>query len=83
MAKTKTAISIPRSLFNEVTRLARKMHISRSELFAKAAADFIKRQKNRDILHRLNEVYAAPDGKEKGWQVRAKNRHRDLVGEEW
>ena len=83
MAKTKTAISIQRSLFKDVTRLAHKMQISRSELFARAAEDFIKGQKSRDILRRLNEVYAEPDRKERQWQLRARNRHRDLVGEEW
>ncbi len=83
MAKMKTAISIKESLFREVDVLAHKMHISRSDLFTKAVEDFIKRQQNVEILHRLNKVYDEPDEKERKWHSQTKARHRRLVEGEW
>lgn len=38
--------------------MAKRLGISRSELYAKAVRDFVDRLRRADITERLNEVYA-------------------------
>lgn len=54
----KTAISIDDGLLHEADETARLMGLSRSRLFALAVVDFLKRQRDEQMLARLNEVYA-------------------------
>ena len=58
----KTAISIADGLLQEADETARRMGLSRSRLFAVAVGDFLQRQRQEQMLLRLNEVYA--EGKE-------------------
>ena len=39
---TKTAISIPKSLFNAAEKFAKELDISRSELYTKAIKEFLE-----------------------------------------
>ena len=55
----KTAISIDDGLLREADKTARLMGLSRSRLFAVAVGDFLQRQRRKEMLQRLNEVYAA------------------------
>lgn len=57
MANIKTAISIPKNLFEATSQLAEELNVSRSHLFAMAIQDFIERRKNRALLAQINEVY--------------------------
>ena len=57
----KTAISIPDSLFTAAEQLAKRLGISRSELYQRAVSLFIKANKNTGITEALNDVYAAGD----------------------
>ena len=54
----KTAISIPDPVFRAAESLARRLKVSRSELYAKAVAEFVARHRRSQITQRLNEVYA-------------------------
>jgi metal-responsive CopG/Arc/MetJ family transcriptional regulator len=54
----KTAVSLPDDLFQMAETTARRLRVSRSELYAKAIAAFLKQQDGRAITERLNEVYA-------------------------
>jgi len=54
----KTAISIDDGLLREVDETARRMAVSRSRLFALAVGDFLQRQRQDQMLLRLNEVYS-------------------------
>ncbi len=84
MAKVKTAISIQESLFKDADILARKMRVSRSQLFARAVGDFVQKQQNRQFLEQLNMAYDdAPDPEERKWQGRAGSRQRKLVEGQW
>ncbi len=58
----KTAISIDGGLLQEADETARRMGLSRSRLFSLAVGDFLRRQRQEQMLLRLNEVYA--DGME-------------------
>jgi len=54
----KTAISIDDALLRDADETARLMGLSRSRLFARAVSDFLRRQREEQMLLRLNEVYA-------------------------
>jgi len=54
----KTAISMDDGLLQEADETARLMGLSRSRLFALAVGDFLQRQRQEQMLLRLNEVYA-------------------------
>jgi metal-responsive CopG/Arc/MetJ family transcriptional regulator len=53
----KTAISIPDPLFNAAEEAARRLDISRSELFARALEEYLAARREDDVTRRLNEVY--------------------------
>ena len=53
----KTAISLPDALYEDAEKTARAMGIPRSQLFARALSEFLKRHKREEITQRLNEVY--------------------------
>jgi metal-responsive CopG/Arc/MetJ family transcriptional regulator len=54
----KTAISLPDQLFVEAEQVAKRLHMSRSKLYATAIAQFLKQHGSREVTARLNEVYA-------------------------
>ena len=64
MSTVKTAISINETTFNEVETLAKRLKMSRSELFAKAVTEYLEKHKNLNYLEKLNEVYSEPDSEE-------------------
>jgi len=59
----KTAISVPDDLFRRAEATARRLRISRSELYAKAMAEFLMRQQGKAITERLNDVYSRQPAK--------------------
>lgn len=78
----KIVISIPSQLFKEVKRLAKELAMSRSALFAKAAEEFIKKNKNRRLLAALNKAYKeGPDEEERRLLSAAKENFSHLVEE--
>lgn len=54
----KTAISLPDALFKSGDALAKRLGVSRSELYARALADFVAKHKSAQSTQRLNAVYA-------------------------
>ena len=84
MESIKTAISIDKSLFAQANALARKLKITRSRLFVLALEDFIQEQQNRELLEKINAVYAdEPDATEKNLRRKARKSHRRLVEGQW
>ncbi|MBD2198923.1 MULTISPECIES: ChpI protein [Calothrix] len=57
----KTAISIPDSLFEAAENFAKRMGLSRSELYAKAIQEYLKAHSGDRITEQLNAVYAEED----------------------
>ncbi len=55
----KTAISIPDRLFEAAERLARRLGMSRSELYSKAVSQFIDENHSLGVRERLDAVYEA------------------------
>jgi metal-responsive CopG/Arc/MetJ family transcriptional regulator len=83
-ATVKTAISMQRPLFDHVERLARKMKISRSRVFALAVEEYIRRREAVELLDRINRAYDdEPTLEEKQLAPGRRRRHRRLVEGEW
>ena len=58
MADMKTAISLQKSLFDQVDTLASELNITSNHLFALAVKDFIQRhKKNKKLLSTINAAY--------------------------
>jgi len=55
----KTAISLPEDLFRLAEAAARKLKMSRSQLYATALAEFLERRQTSKVTERLNEIYSA------------------------
>ena len=54
----KTAISLPEDLFRLAEAAARKLKMSRSQLYATALAEYLERRKTSNITDRLNRIYS-------------------------
>lgn len=59
----KTAVSIPNPVFEAAEELARRLGVSRSELYARALADFLEKRLDRRVTERLDEVYAREESR--------------------
>jgi metal-responsive CopG/Arc/MetJ family transcriptional regulator len=57
----KTAISIPDDLFRAADDLARRLGVSRSELYQRAVAHYLRSRGHDIIRETLDEVYASDD----------------------
>jgi metal-responsive CopG/Arc/MetJ family transcriptional regulator len=53
----KTAVSVPDDLFQQAEAAARRLQVSRSELYARAIAEFVKSLNDNAVTQRLNDVY--------------------------
>jgi len=54
----KTAVSVPDEVFEEAERLAKRLKISRSKLYAKALTDFVSRHSPDAVTDSFNRVCA-------------------------
>jgi len=54
----KTSVSVPDDLFRQAEEAARRLRMSRNELFSTAISEFLQRQESKAITERLNEVYS-------------------------
>ena len=54
----KTAVSLPDDLFRQAEAAARRLRVSRSQLYAEAIAEFLDRRRTSNITKRLNELYS-------------------------
>ena len=52
----KTAISIPDEIFKKAERLARRLGMSRSQLYKEAVEDYINKRRPEAITEAINEV---------------------------
>jgi metal-responsive CopG/Arc/MetJ family transcriptional regulator len=80
----KTAISMNKDLFEQVNKLADKLKVSRSHLFAMAVEEFIERHENRLLLQQINQAYESLSLADDEQISRGIKRfHRNLREGEW
>lgn len=79
----KTAISVPDDTFEQATRQAAELGISRSEFFARAARRYLDELASRSLTQQVNDALraAGPDDS----AIAAAHAGRDLLatGEAW
>lgn len=78
----KTAISLPDELFVAAERVARRLGLSRSELYQRALAKYLESQSGAAITAELNEVYSAQDNSRLD-PVLDKLQRASLAREDW
>jgi metal-responsive CopG/Arc/MetJ family transcriptional regulator len=79
----KTAISIPDSLFKAAERLARRMGVSRSELYQRAVLAYLKRHQQKSVTEALNEIYEAEENRSRLNSVLEVMQFSSLPKEQW
>jgi len=55
----KTAISIPDEIFISADRLAKRLHMSRSELYARAVKEYVVECRHAGVKEKLDQIYAS------------------------
>jgi metal-responsive CopG/Arc/MetJ family transcriptional regulator len=84
MRVIRTAISIQKSLVDQVDILAHQLNVSRSHLFVLAVEDFIHRYQNQSLLNEINRAYAdEPDPSEQARLNKMRKPHSNIVRGEW
>jgi metal-responsive CopG/Arc/MetJ family transcriptional regulator len=79
----KTAVSIPDRVFESAEKLAARLGVSRSELYATALASLVEKHREDMITSRLNEIYG-PDGEKSSLEREVSNlQGRSLTREKW
>ncbi len=78
----KTAISIPDDIFEEAERAAKRLGVSRSELFTQAVKSFLATRMERNVTESYNLAFgdSEPDELERWRQETAR---RTLLSVEW
>jgi hypothetical protein len=77
----KTAVSVPDDVFRQAEAAARRLRISRSQLYATAISEFLNRQQASSVTERLNAVYSRRPAKLDGALHRA--QLKSLPKEPW
>jgi hypothetical protein len=54
----KTAVSLPDDLFRVAEAAARRLRVSRSQLYATAISEFLDRNGSEAVTKRLDEIYS-------------------------
>jgi len=84
MSNIKTAISVNKPLFDEVEALAQEMEVSRSEVFARAAREYVQHHKSHKIMEAINAAYGdVPDENEEALRKRMRRKQRKIVEDQW
>lgn len=83
-AEVKTAILLQQSILERMDKLARELNLSRSQLFAQAADEFLRRHQGGDLVGAINRAYeSSPDLEEEEQMKRMRHLHRRAVEGEW
>lgn len=78
----KTAISIPDNLFKAADRVARRMGISRSELYQRAIERYLQQQSGDVVREALDNVYGKENNRGLDPLIKAAGEHI-LKDEKW
>jgi metal-responsive CopG/Arc/MetJ family transcriptional regulator len=79
----KTAISVPEDIFEQATRQAADLGISRSEFFARAARRYLDELASRSVAQQVNEALEAAGDDDSAAVAADAGRSRLAAGDEW
>ena len=81
----KTAISIPDNIFEDIDKLSKELHRSRSQILTDAAREYIEKLKNEKILKDLNKAYLEEETEQETELRRKGKKHyaKLLKGDRW
>ncbi len=79
----KTAISIPDETFEESTRQAAEMGISRSEFFARAARRYLDELASQSLSREIDQALQTAGDGESGAAAVAAGQRRLAAGDDW
>jgi Arc/MetJ family transcription regulator len=79
----KTAISVPDDTFEQATRQAAALGISRSEFFARAARRYLDELASRSLTQQINEALQAAGDDDSAAAAAQAGRALLAAGQEW
>lgn len=81
--RMKTAISLPDDTFDQATRRARELGISRSEFFARAARRYLDELASHSLTEQVDEALRVAGADESGPAAVAAGRRRLASEDDW
>jgi Arc/MetJ family transcription regulator len=82
-ASVKTAISVPDETFEQATRQAAELGISRSEFFARAARRYLDELAARSLTQQVDEALRTAGRDDSAAAAAAAGRQRLAAGDDW
>jgi predicted transcriptional regulator len=79
----KTAVSLPDELFERADRTAKRLGLSRSELYARAIAAYLEKRRGSEITAALDRVYGDEDDDKDVDPVLGELQRRTLARRSW
>ena len=79
----KTAISLPDDTYEQASRRAAELGISRSEFFARAARLYLDQLASRSLTQQINEALQADDADDSGAAAAAAGRDYLAAQDDW
>ena len=85
MANIKTAISLQKSLFDQVNTLALELHVSRSRVFVLALENYLREVQDQLLFEKINKAVeeASSEAAERTHLQQLRQQHRRIVEGEW
>lgn len=77
----KTAISIPDDVFEHAERAAKRLGVSRSELFTRAVREYLGASRDASVTASYDEAFAADDDELQ--EFRRETTRQELLSIEW
>jgi len=82
-ARVKTAISVPDETFEQATRQAAELGISRSEFFTRAARRYLDELAARSLTQQVDEALQTAGRDDSASAAAAAGRQRLAAGDDW
>lgn len=79
----KTAISVPDATFEEATRRARQLGISRSEFFSTAARRYLDELSRDSLTRQINQALGLPDYDDDASAAAVSAGRKQLSDDDW
>jgi len=79
----KTAISVPDDTFEQASKQAAELGISRSEFFARAARRYLDELASRSLTQQVNDALQAAGSDDSATAAVGAGRQRLAAGDEW